>query len=84
MWPAASSTIASRFAADSSNEDAVGRDVAVVEAEERHAELLEELERGRHLLLRPDHRIELRAGSTAGRSVPSPKMSDPGHTKLCQ
>ena len=45
---------------------ALGCDVAVVEAVERHAELGEELEGGVHLLLRRDHRV----GAGSERRVP--------------
>ena len=65
---------------------ALGGDVAIVEAVERHAQLGEELERGVHLLPRRGHRIGVAANvGCHGRSnVPAPKMSKPSQAKLCQ
>ena len=48
---------------------ALGRDVAVVEAVERHAELREELERGVHLLARRGDRVGARGERRMPRSI---------------
>ena len=61
---------------------ALGRDVAVVEAVVGRAQLLDELERDRHLLAGGLHRVAGR--SSQGRSsVPIPNMSRPSHANEC-
>ena len=70
------STISSSSAADSLNDAALGRDVAVVEAVEGHAELGEELERRGHLLAGRLQRVGRRRERRVPRAVERPGAED--------